>query len=144
MRGKFAVARLTRAEDLYPSTDFDAALERKGLMKRPACHCPSYFYQGDKEPPFLLSDQFPFVHGYSFHAGEEVYIRIRLVLYGSSEIEQDPLVLEDSRIVECDEYGSFVALFEVDIPGDELVNTAGLVEALGRNSGKFARQRVTI
>jgi hypothetical protein len=141
-RGRYSVALLTRAEDLYPSSELDAALERKGLMKRPACHCPSYFYQGDKEPPFLLSDQFPFVHGYNFHPGEDVYIRIRLVLYGNPEIEENPLVLEDHRMAQCDEHGSFVTLFQVDI--GEMENAAGLIECLGNSSKKFGRQRVEL
>jgi len=87
--------------------------------------------------------ELPWVHGYGFRPHENVYVRIRLVVYGYDEIEEHPQVLQDHQTVQCDASGSFVAMFEVDL-SDESSSAAGLVEAHGTSSKKFARQRVEI
>ena len=95
------------------------------------------------KPPIVLSDEFPFVHIFNFLPNEQVYVRIRMVLYGNEELEEEPWVVEDYRIDICDEYGSCVTVFEVDIP-DEFVGAAGLLEVHGMESGKYARQRIAL
>jgi hypothetical protein len=90
-----------------------------------------------------LSDNFPFVHGYNYAPHETVYVRIKLVLYGNEELEEDPWVAEDHRMVQCNGSGSFVTLFDVDLQ-DESTRAAGLIEGHGKNSDRFARQRVSI
>ena len=95
------------------------------------------------EPAALVIDNFPWVHGYGFAPYEQVYVRIRLVLYGYDEIEQQPQVLQDHHMVQCDSTGSFVTMFEVDLYDDQS-SAAGLVEAIGTHSKKFARQRLEI
>jgi hypothetical protein len=138
--GKYAVARFSRACDCENTYD-DVVLERHAIRRpRQPCNYPgpsSY-----ERAPVLLTDEFPFIHGYGFRPFEQVYIRIRLALYGDEEMDENPHMLHDGRVAVTDHDGSFVTLFEVDM--NQAYNAAGLIQAHGRHSDKVARQRVEL
>jgi hypothetical protein len=139
-KGKYAIARFSRAIELGDTFD-DYALERRAIHFQRRYNYPgSHVYE--RREPVLLADEFPFVHGYHFKPYEQVYIRIRLVCYGDDEIEQDPYIYHDFRVAVTDKHGSFVTLFEID--DRHAYSAAGLVQAHGKHSDLFARQRINL
>lgn len=97
----------------------------------------------------ILGDQFPYLHGYNFVPHEQVYVRTKVVLYGTDELEEEdtePWVMEDAVLTQCDKTGAFVCLMGIDmddVEGDT-ARGAGIIEAHGRHSGRYGRQRLDL
>lgn len=133
---RYAVARMARADRWYPESDAEMNLEQKSMLMSRGCQCSLHY----DRPPVVMVYNFPFVHGANFQPFEQVFVRLKLVVYGDEFWENEPHVVHDARWVTANEYGSFVSLFEVDAS----FKMAGLLEAHGTQSDKFARQRIEI
>lgn len=144
-----AKSRLARACDCEVPP-MAADLERTSLSYgKSECNRCTYPFSKGQRKPMILGDQFPYLHGYNFIPGEQVYVRTKVVLYGTDELEEEdtePWVMEDSALVNCDRTGAFVCLMDIDmdyVDGDT-ARGAGLVEAHGRSSGRYGRQRLDL
>jgi hypothetical protein len=144
-----AKSRLARACDCEVPP-MAADLERSSLSYgKSECNRCTFPFSKGMNKPMILGDEFPYLHGYNFIPGEQVYVRTKVVLYGTDELEEEdtePWIMEDSAIVNCDRTGAFVCHMDIDmdyVDGDT-ARGAGMVEAHGRHSGRYGRQRLDL
>lgn len=147
--GGGARSRLARACDCeVPPMAADLERTSLGYGKSECNRCTYPFARGQRKA-MILGDQFPYLHGYNFMPGEQVYVRTKVVLYGTDELEEEdtePWIMEDAALVNCDRTGAFVCLMDIDmedVEGDT-ARGAGIIEAHARNSGRYARQSLDL